>query len=179
MNKWVFTGGMSTGKTTTINLLKKQGYQIIPEASEKILINYKSKYNKYPWEDNTNNLLYFHKNVFNTQKKLELSTNSTNNIFLDRGMPDRLVFCQIDKVDLVDDIKEYISNNKYKGIFLFETNEKIYENSAHRPQNIEHSKLIESLITKTYKELGYNPIKVPFLPQEERVKFILDKVNQN
>jgi predicted ATPase len=171
--KIVFTGGFSSGKTTTIKMLHDLGYAVMPESSESIIKDYKQKHNHYPWE-NKQDLPYFHEKVFYEQLKSEKNIN--NGItFFDRGIPDRLAFLRFDGLQISGEILEQAKSCNYNKVFFFEGNKAIYKKASHRPHDIEDSGRITKLIKKIYKSLGYKFVIIPFCSREERLKIILEK----
>jgi len=172
--KIVFTGGLSSGKTTTINMLRDLGHLVMAENSELAINNYKQKCNCYPWE-NKKDLVNFHQEVL--AKQMEIEKNIKDGIvFLDRGVPDRLVFMKLDGLQVPPEVMGKARLCNYYQVFYFEGDRSIYEKASHRPQDMEYSKIVEKLTMEMYRDLGYSPIIVPFCSREERLKFILEKV---
>jgi predicted ATPase len=64
---------------------------------------------------------------------------------------------------------------KYQGIFFLDRLP--YKKDYARIENIKTADKLEKLLRKTYKNLGYNVIRVPVKPIDERIRFILSKLD--
>jgi len=171
MKKIVFTGGFSSGKTTTINMLKNLGYNVLAESSELLINDYRNRYGYYPW-DYKDNLLEFHKQVFYQQLEDEEKING-DMVFLDRGILDRLAFLEFDNLPIPDELLNLAKLCCDDEVLFFEGDESIYKKDLHRPHDIDSSREAEKLMRKAYENLGYNIIIMPFCSKEERLEIIL------
>ena len=173
MKRIVFTGGLSCGKTTMINILRNLNYEVIEERSENLINNYKKEHGCYPWEGD--NVLDFHEKAFFEQLKSQREA-SGNLVFLDRSLIDRLAFFEFDNLSVPKKLFDIAESTKYDKIFFFEGSDKIYKTAKHRPHSIADSDKIGRLIKKIYKKFGYEMNIIPFCSKEERLKIILNKI---
>lgn len=137
IKKIVFTGGFSSGKTTTIKLLQNMGYSVILESSEALIRDFIQKKGHYPWEDKVS-LLDFHKEVFQKQLENEKSI-SEGVVFLDRSLIDRLAFLEFDDLKISKNMFKSARPCSYYKVLFFKNNESIYKKDLHRPHNIKDS----------------------------------------
>jgi len=178
MKKYVLTGGFCVGKTTTINLLKEQGYRVMEETSKKLIENYYSEHRKYPW--NNSNKYEFLDLAFNKQLEGEKLLKGDNPIFFDRCIIDRLAFYEFENlVSPLNFRKVPKSIEKYEKIFFIEKlPEENYKIETHRPHSNKDSLRFEKILLETYKSYGYKLIRVPALSPEERIKFIISQIKE-
>lgn len=194
LKKYVLTGSVCVGKTTIIEALSKLGYATFPEFS-RALINEELKKEKgiLPW----NNPAVFQdmyakkqvaeecdieKYVVQSIATQDRANNSSKNdcIFMDRCIMDAIAFSQFPQVPVPREVDEHVQRLRacgqdYDLIFLLEPLQQ-YENDPGRLLKHHESLTIQGLIEKSYKEYGYSLIPVPFMSAEERVKFILSKI---
>lgn len=99
--------------------------------------------------------------------------------FFDRGIPDLIAYILKDGLEVPDiyytSAREYEYNEM---IFLTPPWKEIHENDTERKEPFEEAETIHGVIRSTYSDLGYTCVNIPKLPVAERVRFILDKVNQ-
>ena len=172
MKRIVFTGGLSCGKTTMINILRNLNYEVIGECSENLINNYKKDHGHYPWEGD--DILSFHKKIFSKQLKNQQNA-SDGLVFLDRSLIDRLAFFEFDDLPIPEELLDTAKSMRYEKVLFFKGDKKVYQTAEHRPHSIADSARIEKLIKKNYKKFGYKLEMIPFCPKEKRLKIILEK----
>ena len=173
MKKIVLTGGPGIGKTTLIELLASKGYLIVPEASRLVVEDEEARGgDARPW----NNPSKFQKLVAEKQIDLELQAEKTESdlCFLDRGLIDGYGYCKIAGIPAPELVQRH-GKGRYSHIFFLEPLP-VYDNDAVRYESKEQGKKIHNAISEAYREYGYEPIFVPVLPPEERMKFVLDRM---
>lgn len=191
LRKYVLTGSVSVGKTTVIDLLSKQGFATFPEFSRAIINEELKKENGVlPWIDpNIFQDMYAKKQVaeeneiekYLTQTRIDGQFSKT--IFMDRCIIDGIAFCQHAKVAIPQEIDEHVQGLRdvgldYDLIFILEPLDQ-YHFDEGRVLKPEESLAIQDLINEAYKNYGYSLISVPFMTAEERVRFILEKVQRH
>lgn len=177
LNKiFVISGGPGTGKTAVINELKKQGYKTIPEVARQIATRdrrFKGKSIKQI------NQKIFQEVIFNYQskqlEKLEKSKFKTP-VFSDRGIGDTLAYNKFYHINISKQKINLVKKFRYSKIFILDFLE-FYEKDKLRKENKKEQEKIHRLIINSYKNLGYKIVFVPFMGIEERVEFILSKIN--
>lgn len=191
LRKYVLTGGVSVGKTTVVDLLSKLGYATFPEFSRAIINReLKKEDGILPW----NNPAVFQNMYAEEQVKEEneiekyltqarIDGQFSKTIFMDRCIIDGIAFCQHANVPIPKEIDEHAQKLRNEGtdydlVFILEPLEQ-YHFDEGRVLKPEESLAIQGLIEKSYKDYGYSLISVPFMSSEERVKFILEKVQEH
>ena len=169
--KFVITGGPCTGKTTTLEALRKKGFRVLEEAS-RLLIEEQNKNggDLVPWKK----LYDFNAAVTELQIKME-SEATTGAYFLDRGVIDNLAYCEWGGIDPPENLKAAATKIKYEKVFLL-LPLKIFENDTVRKENKNDAVKLTKLIKKVYQKLGHEVIEVPPFSVEKRVEFILEKL---
>ncbi len=168
---YVISGGPGTGKTTTINALKKAGFKILEEAARKVAEE------KFPGKSVKEiNAKKFQEEIFNYQKrKLENIDIGEWIIFSDRGLGDTLTYHKLRVGEIPKEMVEYAKKFRYSGIFILEPLSFYFQDNLRQEDEREAKKIHKSII-KTYEELGYKPTFVPAMSVKDRVKFIKEKV---
>lgn len=177
MNKYVITGRPHSGKTTLINKLSEKSFKTLPESAREVILEEKSRmfhnpgYNGvFPWTD----LSDFERKVIEKQTNYE--KNIKNNIyFLDRSLVDPMAYSNLSGIKPEKDIVERALYAGYKKIFFLEQLP-FYNKDSERFESLHTANLLDIEIYKTYKELGFEVVRVPPLNIDTRVDFILKKI---
>lgn len=171
-NWYVITGGPSSGKTTTINLLQARGYKTTIEHArhyiETLQVTGKTV------DEIRKNQVVFQHGVLDMQitQENELSPNET--VFLDRAIPDALAYYRFLGLSEDEKIREAMRKASYKKVFILDPLPLIRDSV--RTEDEIAQKKIHGLLTETYESLPFPVIHVPVLPPEERVEFILKNI---
>ena len=181
MKTYVISGGTGMGKTTTANALKKAGFYVAPEVARTTLelmgkLEALDSKGKTPHEVERD---FLQRAIFMFQEKqLELLPEDKDVIFFDRGFGDTLCFYISDGLEIPKDLLEKAEKIRYDKIFFLEPL-KEYKKDEIRCEDEEESKKIGECALRVYSEiLGYEVIRVPFMPVQERVRFILGKIKE-
>jgi predicted ATPase len=171
LQRIVLTGGPNSGKSTSINLLSKKGYQIVPETARVLIGQEVSKDSDcLPWK----NVSKFQNTLSNLQYNIEEKLNE-GFVFLDRSLVDGYAYSILDNIPVPDIILKN-AENRYAQVFLLEILPN-YNRDEARWEDEDKAKYIGELMISTYKKFGYNPIIVPVLPPEERINFMLNHLD--
>lgn len=182
MKKIIITGGPGVGKTTTINLLKKDGTHVIDEVPRDIIAAEQKKklenpaYNPVvPWTQ----IEEFQKLVIAEQLARENSIpNDFHTVLLDRSLVDIFGYCKIAGIQPPQQLLELVKKAGYsKVIFLEQLG--TYATDTERKEDVELAKKIHAEILNAYKELGFEIIIVPPFEgkPEERAEFVKKALN--
>lgn len=168
-NWYVITGGPGSGKTTTVDLLQKRGYKTTIENARHYLETQRASGKTV--EEIRANQREFQLGVLRMQIEQESSLSPDDIVFLDRAIPDARAYYRF--LDLPEDpiLTEAIRTVSYKKIFLLDCLPLV--NDYARRENEAGQKKIHRLLTEVYESLPFPVIKVPILPAEERVDFVL------
>ena len=168
MKTCVLTGGPSVGKTTVVEILASRGYGIVPEAARLIA---EEECIKGTGISPARSIQTFQQYVAERQLKLESEARGEL-VFLDRGIVDGYAYCTFAKVPVPRQILD-AGRGRYDRVFLLDSLGKYVEDGV-RSRATEDPDRIHELIQEAYRTFGYDLIRVPVLPPEGRVDFIVN-----
>ena len=168
-NWYVITGGPSSGKTTTVNILRERGYITTMEHARHFIDTQRLKGKTI--EEVRKNQLEFQLCVLEMQIEQENEIAPHVQVFLDRAIPDALAYYRFLKLTEDNKLTEALKTVSYKKIFIMDYLP--LKNDYARTENVAAQKKIHALITAVYESLPFPIVHVPVLPAEDRVDFIL------
>lgn len=172
-NNWyVLTGAPSSGKTTTLEALKKKGYKVFYEWA-RIYIDEEMKKGRTIKEIRKDELS-FQRKILQLKVDFEKNLPKKDLVFMERGIPDSTAYmkmCGFEKDDL---LQKAVRNCSYKKVFLMELLK--YELDYARTESQEEAMILDSLLEKSYTDLGIGVTRVPKMSVNKRVQFILDNL---
>lgn len=173
--RYVISGGPGFGKTSIIKELESRKFKSIHEISRSIIKEQmESGGDILPWK----NLAAFSGLVFE-QRLLQHSNAPQSEIcFYDRGIVDVIAYMQNDQLTIPEHFLQTAQTNHYNQlVFLTPPWKEIYLMDNERKEDFEKAYKIHQTIENTYKQFGYKTENIPLLDIEERVNFILSKIN--
>lgn len=168
-NWYVITGGPSSGKTTTVNLLKERGYITTFEHARHYLDTQRLKGRTV--EEARKNQREFQLGVLDMQIEQESEISPEVLVFLDRAIPDALAYYRFLNLSVDKKLTEALQTVSYKKIFILDSLP--LKNDYARSEDEAAQKKIHELITEVYQSLHFPVVHVPVLSAKERVDFIL------
>ncbi len=168
-NWYVITGGPSSGKTTTVNLLKERGYITTFEHARHYLDTQRLKGRTV--EETRKNQREFQLGVLEMQIEQEREISPDVLVFLDRAIPDALAYYRFLNLPVDEKLTEALRTVSYKKIFILDSLP--MKNDYARSEDEVAQKKIHDLLVEVYESLHFPVMRVPVLPPEERVDFIL------
>ena len=167
-NWCVITGASCSGKTTLIDMLAERGFQTVPEAGREFFESELAKGRTI--EEIREDQIGITHQVYDIMLKHEngLRTDEVN--FLDRALPDGFAFYRLAGMN-PNEILSDCFEHRYAAVFLL--NRLPYQKDGVRVADDETAAFLESWMLRDYGVLGYEVIRVPVLPPEERLSFIL------
>ena len=173
-NWCVITGGPSSGKTTTVNILRERGYVTTIEHARHYIDTQRVAGRTV--EEIRANQLAFQRGILDMQIEEERALDPKAWVFLDRALPDALAYYRFLGLTPDAEYLALIRPRVYRAVFVLDLLPLAadYARTEDRAAQIE----IHRLLTEVYTELGYRPHAVPALPPEDRVDFILAALNE-
>lgn len=173
VNNWyVFTGAPSSGKTTTLEALKKKGYKVFYEWA-RIYIDKEIKKGRTLKEIRKDEL-EFQRKILKLKVKFEKKLPKKDLVFMERGIPDSTAYMEMCGMKNDNHLLRALKKCNYKKVFLLELLK--YELDYARTESQEEAQLLEKLLEKSYTDIGINVIRVPKMSVSKRVKFILSNL---
>ena len=170
-NWHVITGASSSGKTTMIDQLAGKGFQTFPEVGRQYFERELAKGRTI--DEIREDRAALTCQVYDLWVKLNRGLQVSEINFLDRGLPDALAFYRfagMNPNDILPDCFQY----RYASVFLL--NRLPYQQDGVRAGDDASAAYFESWMLRDYRALGYNVVRIPVLPPEERHAFVLDKI---
>ena len=168
-NWYVITGGPSSGKTTTVNLLNTRGYKTTIEHARHYL-DLKRNSGKTV-EEVRKHQAEFQSGVLDMQIEQEKNLSPDDVVFLDRAIPDALAYYRFLNLPRDKKLLEALSLVSYKKIFILDCLPFVKDYA--RTEDDAAQKKIQTLLTEVYESLLFPVLHVPVLQPDERVDFIL------
>ncbi|OGH21496.1 MAG: hypothetical protein A2958_01430 [Candidatus Levybacteria bacterium RIFCSPLOWO2_01_FULL_38_13] len=164
----VITGAPSSGKTTTFDylssILKKQGFISPPEIERRII---EEDQRRGVGRENTPEYAMMLEHRFlAAREELERSLDPSSNLVMDRSLLEIIAYARYYKASegfAVGPAKRF----RYKQIFYLEPINS-YEQDTTRVEDIKFAKWMHKNLPKLYEEFGYEVIRVPAMPVDER-----------
>ena len=168
-NWYVITGGPSSGKTTTVNLLKERGYITTFEHARHYLDTQRLKGKTI--DEVRKNQREFQSGVLDMQIEQENQISPDVLVFLDRAIPDALAYYRFLNLPEDEKLTEALCTVSYKKIFILDCLPLVKDYA--RTEDEAAQKKIHALLIEVYESLGFPIVQVPVLPPEERADYIL------
>ncbi|MBS3770573.1 MAG: AAA family ATPase [Bacteroidales bacterium] len=171
--RYIITGGSGSGKTTLLNKLSEYGYKCFPEVSRVVIREQQQTGGDLlPW----NNLEGFAEACFQRMKS-QLEPVHRTNSFYDRGIPDIIAYLLNSNHPVPGYLWEY---GRYYNptVFICPPWKEIFRNDPQRPESFEESVEIYHYLNQVYLYLGCRLVRVPKIPVNERVRFIISKIDE-
>jgi len=171
-NWYVITGGPSSGKTTTVDLLRQRGYKTTIEHARHYLDT--QRVIGHSVAEVRSNQREFQLGILEMQIEQEAALSPKEVVFLDRAIPDALAYYRL--LDLEPDKKlmDALSEVSYKKVFILDPLPLVHDYA--RTEDEAGQKRIHQLLIQVYESLSSPVTFVPVLPPEERVEFILANI---
>ncbi|WP_339652482.1 ATP-binding protein [uncultured Maribacter sp.] len=178
----VITGGPGTGKTVLISSLEEKGFHCFHEVirtmtldalndkpANEILINpidFVDDAKSFNDELINARLNHFNKGISIDKKHL----------FYDRGLPDVIAYMNYFKQPIDKRYNVLCLENRYDEVLILPPWKDIYVQDNERMENFEQACGIHKHLENTYIDLGYRPIEVPFGTIDNRLRFVVDHI---
>lgn len=165
----VITGGPSVGKTTIITGLAERGYQVVNEFATQII-----KEGEFlPWVDRAS----FQQEVLRRQLEAELALEGyEKTVFLDRGLFDGEAYYLYDEL-AVPEIFHDLDSSHYSLALLIEELP-FFDVTDVRRENLEFTREISKVLERCYLDRGVHVIRIPAMPPQERIEYVLEEVRR-
>lgn len=172
---YIITGGPGAGKTSLLEELDRIGFKTAPEEGRRIIKEQLSSGGSgLPW---INKELFaelmFEASVKTFQQMIQSC--DTAPVFFDRGILDTIGYLKLEKLPVPGQMEITAREMEYhKNVFILPPWNEIYENDPERKQTLEVAEHTFECMYETYREYGYHIIEVPKVTVEQRIKFILN-----
>ena len=167
----VLTGAPSCGKTTVLKALESLGYTSVPEAARAYIEKELSQGRIL--QDIRHNEGAFQHQLITIKMQIESALPPEQIIFLDRALPDSISYLQIAGLDCSEALKA-AQIFRYSYVFVFDPLP--LQADGVRIENPQTITLLDKQLEQDYRNLGYDIIRIPVMPTQERVNLILQRL---
>jgi predicted ATPase len=170
-NWHVITGASCSGKSTLIGQLDNHGFKTVPEVARQYYDEELAKGRTI--EDIRKDRESVTIQCYNRMVRNERGLPASEVIFFDRALPDIFVFFRyagMNPNEFLLDCFQY----RYASVFILDRLP--YQRDRVRVSNDRIAENYDFWISRDYKALGYNTVRVPVLPPEERLAFVLERL---
>jgi predicted ATPase len=172
-NWHVITGAPCSGKTTLIGQLAGKGFRTVPETARLYFEGEMAKGRTI--DDIRENGVAVERGLIDMQLRFERGLQATEIAFLDRGLPDSLTFCRPAGLNPNEIVSECF-HHRYASIFLL-ARLPIQQDDVRIEEDV-IADLLDEWLARDYSALGYGVVRVPVLPPQERLEFVLGKLSE-
>ncbi|MBU0466094.1 MAG: ATP-binding protein [Nanoarchaeota archaeon] len=163
----VISGGPCSGKSTLIRELGNKGYAVMKEVARKVL---DTKGTREVSVD-------LQMEIASRQIECENELNDGEITFLDRGLVDVMVYSNHFLGGLPNVLEGFQFRNRYDVVFI--PDRLPFEDDGLRIESgEEHAQALHDEVWKAYEDCGYDVERVPVMPLEERVDYIIDHLKK-
>jgi predicted ATPase len=170
-NWHVITGAPSCGKTTLIDLLAAGGYCTLPEIAHQYITD--NLAHGLTLEEIFAERVTLQRVLIDLQTKAEEELSPDQVVFLDRALPDSLTFNRFTGLDPNQLLKNCFCY-RYASVFLLDPLP--YHSNGVRDFDASNVAFLDEWLDRDYCALGYDVIRVPVLPPQDRVDYILNRL---
>ena len=171
-NWYVITGGPSSGKTTTINLIASRGYKTTIEHARHYIDTQRQKGKTV--EEVRKNQEEFQMGVLDMQIEQEENLAPNDMVFLDRALPDALAYYYFLELPLNRKLTDALKIYSYKKVFILDILPLVQDYA--RIEDGKAQKKIHDLLIRVYSSLNVPIVRVPVLSPEKRTDYILNNL---
>jgi predicted ATPase len=171
-NWHVITGAICSGKTTLIDQLADKGFQTVPETGRQYVEREVARGRTL---DEIREDEATERGIADVQLRIEGGLRATDVVFLDRALPDCLAFRRVAGLNPNEILAECFYH-RYASVFIL--HRLPVQRNGLRTEDDTVAGLLDEWLVRDYIALGYSVVRVPVLPPEERLAFVLERLSE-
>lgn len=168
-NWQVITGAPCSGKSTLIRQLAESGCQTAPEAAREYYERQLAKGRTI--EEIRGDKVASVQGILDMMLEIERGLEPDDVVFLDRGIPDVIGFVRQWGME-PNEILPDCFHHRYATVFMLDRFT-VYQDGV-RTEDEADTEYLDEWHVRDYAALGYQVVRVPVMPPEERLAFVLD-----
>lgn len=172
-NWHVITGGPSCGKTTLVNRLADKGFRTVEEGAR--LYMEREVASGRTIKDLRADIAALQCGIKDMQLEIERRLPAGEFTILDRGLPDCLAWHRAFGLDPNKFLKECFQH-RYASVFMLD--QLPLQLNGFRFEENTLTDFLDGWHMRDYHALGYSVVRVPVLPPEERLAFVLEELTE-
>ena len=170
-NWYVITGAPCSGKTTILDRLANLGFDTSPEIGRQVIERALSA--GYSTEEIFSDQQLLQTIILKEKIETHSALDPTNLIVLEDGLPESLAYHRYSGLE-TPGLRQVVDRYLYKKVLFFDRLPLV--NDSARPQNEEEIRKLQRAKEQAYLDLGYELVRIPVLPVEERVAFVINLI---
>jgi len=172
-NWHVITGAQSSGKTTLIGQLADEGFQTVPEVARQYFE--REMATGRTMDQILENPAALERRLTDIRLTVEHGLRATDVVFLDRALPDYLTFYRIFGLNPNEILAECLHHH-YASVFVLDRLP--FQQDGLREEVDVSAALLDEWLPRDYSALGYDVVRVPVLPPQERLALVLERLSE-
>ena len=170
LTRWcVITGAPSSGKTAVLLHLESRGCRVVHEAARAYIE--KELERGRTLQQIKADPLRFERRILLRKIDIESHLPATERCYLDRAVPDSIAYFRFEGLDSREP-EQQSRLTRYQHVFFFDRLQ--LQSDPVRSEDEVSAETLERLLEASYRELGYDLVRVPVLPVAQRAQFVLD-----
>jgi len=180
MKRIVISGGTYAGKTSLIELFKKDGFEVVPDVGLEVIKELNAELGQDGQREfRANNPIEFYSKIIRKQLEIEKSFGEKTVIY-DRGVHDYVAMLRFTGTRIPDSLMSLVRGISYDLVFVCSTLLDFDERkSSGRSLTKDNSLRLKDLITETYQNLGCRVIQLKEMPLDQRYDFVRSHLNSS
>jgi predicted ATPase len=156
-----------------INLLADKGFKTVPEGARQYMEREVAGGRSI--DDVHGNVTALQRGIRNMQIEIECGLQANDFTFLDRAVPDCFAWHRLFGLNPNEFLLECF-RHRYASIFILDPLPLHLDGL--RFKDDAYASFLDEWHTRDYSALGYSVVRVPVLPPEERVSFVLERLSE-
>lgn len=171
----VITGGPGGGKTTLVETLAASGFLAVEEAGRRIIQEQRSCGGNATHDGDR---IAFRRLMFeDALQTYQRMTDFTGPVFFDRGLPDLIGYSRLIGAPVPSWLQQAVENYRYnETVFIAPAWQEIFRQDDERQQDFAEAAATCEAMRAAYEETGYRLAELPRSTIDERVAFMLERI---
>lgn len=171
-NWHVITGAPCSGKSTLIELLAAREFQTVPESGRKCIEQQIAGGRTI--DEIRDDMSAIQVAVFEMQLKIEHCLQPEVATILDGALPGSLAWYRAFGLN-PNEILHECFDHRYASVFIFDPLP--YKDDGARDEDAPIVDYLDEWLARDYRALGYIVVRVPVMPVQERLTFVLERLS--
>jgi predicted ATPase len=173
-NWHVITGAPSCGKTTLIDQLADRGFQTVTETARPYFEREMAKGRTI--DEIRENGAALERVLIDLQWRAEDGLQPIDVAFLDRALPDSLAFCRVSGLNPNEFLAQCF-HYRYASVLILDRLP-FHHNGTRTEGDAAIAGFLDEWHARDYSALGYDVVRVPVLPPQERLAFVFERLSE-
>ncbi|MFC4291595.1 AAA family ATPase [Sphingorhabdus arenilitoris] len=173
----VISGCSGGGKSSMIDALAERGFATVQEAGRMIVREEMAiGGGALPWLNPEAFALRLAEKAI---AQFQDTENQVGHVFMDRSLIDPVAYLEQHNLAVPAELTKAIHTYRYhKSVFIVPPWSEIYVKDAQRPKSFDEALLEFAPLHAAYQKAGYSIIKLPKIPIDERVDYLLANISR-